>query len=287
MAVNVKTGTAAGADQFFYGVRDDSGNLVGGESATAPTAGDTNGNAMVQLKLIKDFPLAPVEPESVPVTGDDGIASKFKFKPSDFPENQMTFGSGDLDFNALVQSTLVQDVAGWSFGSVQPADPIYRQMIYIVQGNSFSQENASLNTAEWYVQIMLNVQTAPLHRGSFTERAAGDFLYSNTMNEASNTPWGVDFTDVDDGTAAMVAMEFFSQYPVTIHRFTGNNIETDYILDLTPVDSADWMVVTLDGVVKTYTTDYTITAATKIVAFEAGSIPTDGAIIEIFYGFVI
>lgn len=287
MAVNVKSGTAAGADWFQYGVLDDSGNLIGGESATVPTAGDTNGNAMVQLKGVKDFPLAPVEPESVPVTGDDGIISKFKFKPADFPENQMTFGLADLDFNALVQSTLVNPEAGWSFGAVQPADPVYRQMVYIVQGNSFSQEIASLNNAEWYGQIILKNQTAPLHRGSFTERAAGDFLYSNTMNEAGQTPWGIAFTDVADGTTAMVAMEFFSQYPVTQHRFTGDNIETDYILDLTPVDSADWMVVTVDGVLQTYTTDYTITPATKLVAFEVGSIPAAASIIEIFYGFVI
>jgi hypothetical protein len=284
MAVNVKKGTGAGLNYLFYGPVDGSGLLIGG-TATPAVAGDTNGNPMLQLEYAKDFPVNPVEGQTENVTGDNTIANKYLFPPGDYPESMMVAGQYDADFHALVESTKVKDTAGISYVGIQPKNPNYRQMCYIVQSDGFSKDDGSTDEAMWQVMYVLKAQTQSLARSSFTEVAAGDIQYKLVWNQASNMPWGETFTETDNGYTQTVATIFYSQYPWHQAAFTGDNTQTDFVLPYTPVDSADWMTVWVDSVEKTYTTDYTIDDATKTVSFVAA--PTTDANIQIAYGFVV
>jgi hypothetical protein len=65
-----------------------------------------------------------------------------------------------------------------------------------------------------------------------------------------------------------------------VQRWTGNAIEDAFTLTQTPAGENGAKVrVYVAGVKKVYTTDYTVVAATKILTFEAGDIPADGAIV--------
>jgi len=72
-------------------------------------------------------------------------------------------------------------------------------------------------------------------------------------------------------------------------RFTGNGVQVTYNLPRTlpaaAVAGTD-VHVSVDRNRQTATTDYTINTTTNVVTFEAGSIPADGSVINVWYAWM-
>ena len=92
-----------------------------------------------------------------------------------------------------------------------------------------------------------------------------------------------------DGTKIL---KLYRQPVVTItsvsrHRYeqvgTGDGLIVEFTLDNTPITGS--VILYVDGVLQTITTDYTISGAT--ITFEAGSTPDDGAIITANYNIAV
>lgn len=283
MAVNIKQFTSAGADILYYGARDGNGYLIGG-TATAPTAGDADGNPMLKAEGVKNFPHAITEPDVINITGDDGIISQYLFEPVELPNFVVDLSTYNLTLDALVQTTTVYSVGDSDIGVIQPTIPTYQDMILILQAQGKSRASASSNASLWHTLIVPNCQMAALGRDNWQERAASMNRYRVTTNSVTQFPWGEALSEVNNGCLEAAAFYITSENRIHMHRFTGNASQVQFNLDYTPAEeSSDKCHVYVDGAEETYTTDYTIDATNKTLDFATGSTPGNNTKIVIWY----
>jgi hypothetical protein len=283
MAVNVTKFTSAGADIVYYGARDGTGYFQGA-TATAPAVGDQDGGPALKMEGAKTWPHTVTEPDTITVTGDDGVISQYQFEPVELPSFVVDHGVRDITLEALAQTTLVYAVGDASIGVIQPSVPTYQDMCAIVSSQAKSRASGSENSSMWDNLIIPNFQMVPLSRDSYAERAAGTHRYRITSNPASRFPWGEAMTEVNSGCTEAAAFIITTENRIHMHRFTGDAAEVQFNLDYTPAEeSSDKCHVYVDGVVQVYTTDYTISASAKTLDFATGSIPASGAKVVIWY----
>ena len=287
MPINVKKLTAAGAHHVFYGVIGPSGYLLGG-TTTAPVAGDQDGNPMLELIGVKDFPFTPTDPQRVTVTGNDRPLSQFIFQPTEFPQDNLVFGAADLTFNALAQSTKVRDLGAFSLSAVQPSDADWPDLFMLVGSKAKTQTAGAKNLSIWHYLLIPRVQVVPKGRSGFNEQGDAQFQYAMNANPFDVHPWGEALSETNEGTTETIAFDFTAPYRVHMHRFTGDGSQVTFNLDYTPAaEDGDHVLVWVDGTLQDYTTDYTVSASAKALTFEAGSTPADGAKIVVLYCYTL
>lgn len=284
MAVNVKKGAASGALRVEYGVVDDTGYLVG-STATAPTAGAQAGSGMAQLTGVKNFPFAPAEAQRNNVTGDDGPIAQFLYDPVELPSGQVEFAVFDMTFEALIRGMLVDDVGDMSIVAVGPESTTFEDMIMVVQGQAKSQASGSVGAGMYEGLIIARANLSSMSRNAFQERTEAAYLYTMIANKAEAYPWGEDIT-VGLGIGKADGFRFSSPWLRHMQRWTGNNTEDEFTLDATPGEaSGNCVPVWVNGVLKTYTTDYTVIGTPlATIKFEAAAIPAASAKIVTFFG---
>lgn len=293
MAYDVKKVASAGAELVQYGCVDSTGYFIGG-TGTAPVAGNAAGLPLLTLEGVKNFPFVPNAPERLTVTGDDGAIAQFLWNPIELPSGDTTFSVSDQDFAALAMSTLVHDLGGYSFVGIQPGDVTYRDLCFLVTARAVSRTTASAGSSMYYNYLIMKANAFYQGRDAFAERAEAAFIYNLIANRASNYPWGLAFSDANNGDDDFVVMEFTSGYKPTMHAFTGNNTETTF----TPLgknvaeDSANNVLAYVNGAAITWATgapgagEFGITegaGATDTIVF--GTAPAASAKVVVLYGY--
>lgn len=276
---NERKPIAAGFDRVEYGVVDTDGYLVG-SSATAPAAGNQSGSSLARLRGAKTFPISIPEAETQVATGDDVALAKFLFQAADFPAGVLETAVHDLDFDALAQGTLVRNEGDLSIGVLQPENPIYTDLMLLLQRQAKSFTSGSRGAKRWYGIVCSFVNITPLGVDSFTERQVATARYGFTLNSFDRSPWGSVLTVAAYGTERATLHPFTADNPTTMQRFTGNNTEDEFTLASTPVSQAKTRVW-VNGVVKTVVSDYTVNTSTKVVTF--ASPPASDAKIVVWY----
>ncbi len=292
MAVNVDKVIGAGLDRVFYGVVDSSGYLIG-NTATAPVAGNQAGSAMAQLIKAKSFPFAPVDPDRPTATGDDGAAARFIFNPVDLPETNFTFAAGDLNFEALCQTFVVQDIGGYSFLGVQSGDgATYADLCFLVTSQAKSQDSGSVGASHWENLLILKANVFPRGRISFEERAVASYEYAMVANYAAAHVTGLGFTSVLNGGTQFAALRFTSTYRPIFQRWTGDNSQVEFNLAKNIAeDSANNIAVYVNGAAATWVTgvpgagEFGITEGTTDV-LKLGTAPGTDAKVVALYGYL-
>lgn len=289
MAVDVKKSYAAGAVSVYYAVRDSSGYMVG-STATAPTAGTQTASGMAQLEGIKNWPLQPQETERVYVTGDNGALGSFLFKPVQMPSGEVTFGAHDMDFAAVAMRQVVHNLGGGQFFGIQGENISYEDLMFLAFSDAKSLTTGSRHSSMYYCNLVLNAQAFYRGRDAFNERAEASFVYSLTANKSSVYPWGLAFSDANNGDTEFVILEFTWPYKPYMDRWTGNNTETTFNLTKNiALDSDDNIIAYVNGVAQTWVTgapgagEFGITeGATDTIVF--GTAPANNAKVVALYG---
>lgn len=280
MAVNVKKLASSGAEILHFGVIDSTGYFQG-STATPPTAGSKTGSGVDELYGVKNFPFSPLETERVTVTGDNQALAEFLFDPIELPNFTMELGAANLDFDALVQSCTVEDVADISIVALQPTDMTYRDIVLIVQ----SQAKTVDGTSHWEGLIVPLANIFPMGRNSYQERIEATYQYSVITNKATTYPWGDAIDEENLGTVKTPAFRFSSPYRRKLWRWTGNNTETEFTLPETVVAaSASAVPVWQNGVQLEYGAGagkYTVSGTTLTF----GTAPSNGAKIVTFMSY--
>lgn len=252
MATAVKKVISAGAAKVLYGAVDGTGYLIG-STATAPEAGNQAGSAMAELEGVKNFPFVPNAPERLNITGDDGVIGQFLWNPIELPTADATFAVSDQDFAALAMSTLSHALGGGQFLGIQPADVTYQDLCMIVSSQAKSRTTGSLGSSTWYNYLIMKANAYYQGRDVFAERGEAAFIYNLIANKSDAYPWGLAFSDVNNGDTEFVVMEFTWPYRPIIQRWTGNNSQTEFTLAKNIAeDSADNIIVYVNGVAATY-----------------------------------
>jgi len=285
----VKKVTSAGAASVYYGAVDSTGYLIG-STATAPTAGNQTGSSMVQLEGVKNFPFVPNAPDRLNITGDDGAIAQFLWNPIELPTGDVTFAVSDQDFGALAESLLVHDIGGYSFLGIQPAAVTYQDLCLLVTAQAKSRTSGSVGSSGYYNYLIMKANAYYQGRDSFAERAEAAFIYNLIANKADVYPWGLAFSDANNGDTEFVVMEFTSSYRPMIQRWTGNNVEVTFNLSKNIADDAANNIAVYEaGVAITWVTgapgagQFGITeGATDTLVF--GTAPVSGAKVVALYG---
>lgn len=273
---------AAGFINMFFGVSDSSGYLVG-NTLTAPVAGVAAGSPMGRIDGVKTSDISIIEPEVVPVTGDDGTLGQFIFDAASLPSFTLEIGIHDFDLEALAQGTSVVTISEVDFGVLQPKTPVYPDMFLVLQRRAKSKVGGSDGVSEWEGVIVPKAQMVPLGSPNFTERAAASFRYRVNTNLADRMPHGITLSDSAFGTEAAPIIDFTADNPLHFQRFTGDGVTTVFgPLAYEPVSQAKTFAA-INGLARTPTTHFTVNTSSRMVTFLAA--PGSGAIVIVGYEF--
>ncbi len=270
----------AGTQQAWIAFVSNDKNIITGGSVTAPTAGAT-GSAGIQLTGIQTAPTGIPEGESVAVNGDDTLLGSIEFDSADPTQFVINLGQFDLDTEALLQSTVVETFAdsGVSMGVMRPITPDYPDVCLLIQGKAKKQD-VSVKGQKAYAGYLYPLCTIqPIGRETFEGRTAGTNRYKVTAQPTSNKAWGTTITESANGTTAATALPFTSDYPMTMHRFTGNGVLLTFTgLSKVPAGTTS-AIVAIDGVQQSG--NFTLSPANQTITFT--SAPANGAKIVVFY----
>lgn len=277
-----KSYIAAGTQLAYYGIYNSIGVHQGGSATLAQGAA---GNGMKRLKGIQRANPGPVESESVDVDGDDGTLGAIEFPPDTVPEWIVESGVFDLDIQAALQTTAVEQVGDVQMGVLQPNNPVHPDIVWIYNSKSKKKDAGVDGLKAWSGYIVPISSTVPLGREAMEGRTAGADRYKVTAQVAGKKPWGVTIVDADLGTDGAPLLPFSSENPVTMHVFKGDGAVSEFgPLDKTPVSVGKTVIYEGNGQLLTPTVDYTVDVATKLITKVAGALDTD-VLWQVFYEF--
>lgn len=267
---------AAGNQMAFWGRVDSLGRFVGPSGSSSNGASEGARNVLG----IKTANPGPIEPDTVNVTGDDTSLGSFLFPPNELPSWIMEVAAFDLDTQAKLQSTLVENIGDIKIGTLQPSSPDYPDICLIYQSNAKSKDAGSDGVKKWHGYIIPLATAVPLGRAEFAERAAASDRFKVTAQVASKKPWGVTILDAVLGTSGAPILPFHSDNPITMHYMIGNAALATVTLDYTPVSVSKIIIHQGNGQLLTATADYTVSG--KVITLVAGALAA-GTYLEILY----
>ncbi len=278
MVANLRRAIAAGYERLYYGMLDGAGYVIGTD--IVPPASGAAGSGMGRIDGVKTSAVAIAEPETVAVTGDDGVLGQFIFPPTDTPSFVIETGVNDLDLIAKFQGTKVEDAGDISIGILQPNAPSFPDVCLILQRRAKSRASASVGVSAWEGIIIPKCVLVPLGADTFTERGVATFRYKVSVNISTTMPWGKAIGETDNGTDGGAIFPFTAENRVHCHTFIGDGTISAFVLAYTPAaTTVNKVRVFINGVATT--TGVTIDSATKTVTITAA--PALGAKIVIFY----
>jgi hypothetical protein len=224
---------SAGVQQTQFLFYDANGE-PSGDTPTALANGEYKG--AYQAVGIQELPTGLPEAEAVTIPGDDSTLGSILFAADAPREMLINFGEMDLDWEALLQNTLVETLGDIKMGLLDTANTILASGALIVQARSVKRSSGVSGQAGWSGLIYPNVQIQPLGRETFSGRTAGVFRYKAVAQQAFYKPWGVTISDEVNGDSAAYAIPFTSPYPLTMGAFRGDGITTSWTLHKTPIN---------------------------------------------------
>lgn len=227
MAVNVAQFIVAGAKQLQYGILDSNG-LFNGNSASLSAGAD--GNPAGRIRGIKTADISIPEPEIVTITGDDIPMAQFIFPSASFPSFVIETATEDYDLNALAQGTLTQALGDWDIALYQPDKDEVPQMCLIFTSQAKSDESGSRGVKGFYNLIVPKAEIVPLGPGGFNERAEMTFRWQVNITRSDIKPWGAAISNADNGATGASMIGFYSEKPVTMHRWDEDTSTTVFTL---------------------------------------------------------
>ncbi len=283
----VKQSTGNYARSVHYGVV--TGGYFTSVTGTPPAAGNAAGAALAKLDLVKNFPFAVVDPDTPQQKGDGGAGVRFINKPTDLPESDITFGTGDLTFQALVQSMKVVAKGHIAMTPGQPYNPQFRDVCFLVQSPSKVRDGSADQNAEiWEGYLILKTNVYPRFRDGFDSESLPTYQYKLVGNYATQAPWGEAFSTGVWGDTEMVFIPFIAPYPMMLQTWVLDGSETVFDLAHQLADnSADVLHVWRNGTALTW-----VAETPGALEFEAspvtnnitlGAEGTDGDLLHAFY----
>jgi len=290
MVANVTLTNRAGNRYVLAYRRDDDGNFVNIDG-TAPAAGDADGTGGgYELYMPQDFPLTLPEPDDIVIDSEVATVSlgnliggqaRIRFTA--------TISTFDLTFQNEIQGTTLVNDGAYTTVALAPQDP--QVPTWMLTQQNYAKVFAGSGVTGQRVctlRALFNATVTFLESSSITMRTEQIGQYLVEADSFRYTPLGE--TVKTYGTCGVVGYAGDFPYFVDFVRFTGDGAETTFNLPRTMPTAAiagTHVHVSVDRNRQTATTDYTIDTATNTVTFEAGAIPANGSVINVWYPWVI
>lgn len=254
---------------------DSDGTAIGGLTAAAA------GASADPYRLYGAFsmPSAIPEPTRLFPLGDDGVVGVYQFPSNELPSGTLQASAEDQAFNGAAEGTNVVTLGDWSHGLTNPKDQAFNQFYWIVHKAALTVPG---NLKRWKTEVFLG-SAAFLGQDS-NHQGLDYYNYSVAYSRMAQYPWGVAMVEGTEGTTSAGSFGGYNAYPWIAGTATGDNSTTQFDLLYTPYEaSSDAVVVTVNGTVQTYTTEYAVDTGNKQVNFVAA--PATDAKIVFWYGF--
>lgn len=280
MSDNFTAFIAAGLDGMYMTRLDANGHPTGWTAD--PANGDQDGNGgMRRVEVAVAIPQFTTEPPVTDIEGDNKVKGKFPWDP-DVPEFVLTARGFDLETAAGLQGTEVYNLGDMATGIWQPRDPDRATVMVMSHSNAKERTPGAEGTTGWISYVLMSADAIPMGPDSIQYRQEHTDQYKITANEATHF-LGKTIGD-HWGTQGGVILAVTSEYRIMIASYRGDAAETDFNLpdnyDLVEA-SGDKIVVLVNGVLQTYTADYTANAVTNVLTMVAP--PAAGAYIDVLY----
>lgn len=267
---------AAGFDYVFYGVVNSSGYVYGSTSDGA-TAGAAAGESLLRLTGARTIPVGLPEDEILTVVGDNNPMVSFNFPAADLPSGVLEMSERNNAFDALVQGTLVEDLADLEVSVYGPGDRDQPDMCLLLMRQAKKWEVGVQGVKAWEIAFIPRCTVTPLGL-DITQREFSPYRYNINLQTADRKPWGPTFTEAINATESGTIVFIDSDNPVMLHAFVGNASAQNFDLSYTPVSAAK-LVVHTDGVLQANPADYGLSTA----QIQFTGTPASGAVINALY----
>lgn len=279
MAWNYNESSVVGSQYCYWGIVGTNGYVYGTSGSSMANGSDS---AMGRLKGLQSLTLTVPEAPRVNIPGDNGAVTQMTLQPQELPSGTATFGVFNQTFNTKVGGMLIDQLGDFDISGGVPQCWSYARIALVVNSPAIMLDAGANESQGWQVTIINNLTVVPSDGINISTATAQAFPYSIQARRATQRLWGTAYTTVTNGSTAFTHETFTSPYPVTIHTFIGDGSDTTLTLAETPAEaSGDKVKVTINGVIKTYSSDYTVNTSTKVLTFATA--PASGAICEVVY----
>lgn len=283
MAIRGVNQAILGPVEYAWVAKRDSNGLPAGITGSL-TAGNDAG-----FRRAKGFTqLAETRPavEFVPAIGDNGVLGEFTQRAQEPVTANFGAAVFDQTLAAALDGRTVYTLSAWEVSMRTNKCTTLAQLAMIVNGRVISQETGTVGQEGWYTILYWNIKAQETGRTYSGTSAAGlESVYALTASEVDTTWWEESITTNYGVSRSFASDPIISDYPITAHRFIRNAVATSFTVDETPAGADGTSVVAWNnGSLLTYTTDYTVTTATKTVTLAAAG--TSGHDVFVLYEFV-
>ena len=278
----ITRGDALGIRYAFWGVK--LGAYLNGVSISTLT--DGTASSMARARSITEYAITRPAATAVAKVGDNGSFGTWTLNPTEAVTGNSGFAVFDETFETVATGRKI-----YTDGAYRVVDDSldcldYTPLVLILNSPATSQEAATKGQKGFYVHIYQSATASPSGE-TYNNNTAVGFPYSLIFDEVSQDIFGTAITDANFGVTQSYRRRFFSPYPVHAGAYVGTGLSSQEIVtDFTPAAAtANAVQVAIDGTRRVITTDFTVTTATKTIAF-TGTLPAAGAQAVYLYQFI-
>ena len=276
MTITLKNFTKANSMDLrdtWYGIHD--GNFLNGLAVLA----DGEDSGMGVFPIGSDIPVTEPDLPDILVTNNQGVLGAAKGTPDAAVTAVLNQGAVDLDFMSVVTGLTINTAGAFEeLLATQAFCDTLKSIYFIIntQGKNGDVGSGNFGALGYMVKEIFYATIDVKGVQAFARNAANVPVANMTCQYRDVFPWGETISNVLYGAKlAWGFRTYWSQFPVTAHAFRGDGAVTTLTLLRTPAaESADAVRNWEAGVEEDYTTDFSVTAATKALDFVVA--PTAG-----------
>jgi hypothetical protein len=266
MAIRGSQQVALGPVEYIWVAKLDANGVPKGITGTIAAGSDAGFRRVKGLvSLGETIP----EVTYTPYQGDNRTLGHFVSRPSDVVKASLGLIVLDQVMEAALDGRSIYTLGSWEVSqrTVQCMD--LQDLAIIVNGKARSHESGSSGQEGWYTILYYNVNmqktglTLSGENGTASQNA-----FAAVANEVDTSWWEELFTTNYGVDVAYASDPIIADYPITGHTYVSDGSTSEsFTVDETPA-AADAASNQLweDGSIETYTTNFTVTTATKTIA---------------------
>jgi hypothetical protein len=270
MAAGPEITSAAGLRRIQIFVLNTSGYPDGDQSGA-------NGYDGVNLEGARSLSLTIPAVQRIAHVGNDRLLAQDFLPPTEGASGEIRTAKQNLTVDALLTGTLVAAVGETKVGGMltdrQGAEVdvcviVYRQALDTTAG--------AQALRRWQAHMFPVARIVP-RAGTFEQGGADENVYDIIPSVATKFPWGVAFTDADNGFTEAQYLRFTAENPPVMERWTGNGTLTTFNTTWTPISTAKTKVFVNGSLVAVSS----VSPSGKTITL--GSAPSSGAVVVAWY----
>lgn len=203
-----------------------------------------DGYAGTDITGVKGVSLNIPDNVRIPHTGDDVVFAQDFLPPTDLPSGTIQTGKMNQILDTILADTLTQTIGEMELDALDTSKAGYEAtgiLMYYRQALAVEPGDADFGARRWQTFIIPSVRITP--QGNSPAQGSDDTNnYSMTPTKVNRTPWGVAFTEMDNGFTAAVRLRLNAEFPVMLERWTGNGTLDTFNTSYAPISVAKTQV---------------------------------------------